>query len=162
MQAAVCVLAMVLGADGDLTQARVVVPEPAPAAVSAAAVEVCPECGQASVECGHGHHRATATGKGWLGDWFGPMPQTCYQPRYGCYPGNPRTIHRYPAFHGTYYRAPYNYRQYMDYPWFAAPHEPLGYSSGPAGATEVIMEIEPAEPMPAPQPLSENTWRAVQ
>jgi hypothetical protein len=69
-------------------------------------------------------HRPTATGHGWLVDWFGPMPQTCYQPRFGCYPGNPRTIQRYPAFHGYYYRAPYNYRHLFEYPWHAQPYEP--------------------------------------
>jgi len=69
-------------------------------------------------------HRPTATGHGWLVDWFGPMPQTCYQPRFGCYPGNPRTINRYPAFHGYYYRAPYNYRHLFEYPWHAQPNEP--------------------------------------
>lgn len=68
--------------------------------------------------------RPTASGHGWLVDWFGPMPQTCYQPRFGCYPGNPRTIHRYPAFHGYYTRAPYNYRHLFEYPWHAQPYEP--------------------------------------
>ena len=63
----------------------------------------------------------------WLADWFGSMPQTCYDPHFGCYPGAPRTIHRYPAFHGYYYRDPYNYRMLFQYPWHAAPHEPVGY-----------------------------------
>lgn len=81
-------------------------------------------------------HVNSATGKTWLGDWFGPMPQTCYQPRFGCYPGNPRTIHRYPAFHGYYYRAPYNYRHYFEYPWHAQPHEPQAFSSGGAAVVE--------------------------
>lgn len=62
-----------------------------------------------------------------LWDWFGPMPQTCYAPRFGCYPGNDRHMHRYPAFHGYYYRQPYNYRHAFDYPWHAQPHEPVGY-----------------------------------
>ena len=52
------------------------------------------------------------------------MPQTCYDPRFGCYPGNNRHLHRHPAFHGTFYRTPYNYRQVMEYPWHAAPHDP--------------------------------------
>ncbi|RMG00891.1 MAG: hypothetical protein D6741_06055, partial [Planctomycetota bacterium] len=133
MQAAFCVLVAMVGIQGDAAPTAVVVPEPLPAetVVTPAPVvvgEPCEVCGAPAGHCGH--QKATATGKGWFGDWFGPMPQTCYQPRFGCYPGNPRTIHRYPAFHGTYYRAPYNYRQYMDYPWFATPHEPVGYFGG--------------------------------
>jgi hypothetical protein len=54
----------------------------------------------------------------------GNMPQNCYAPRFGCYPCNTRGSHRYPAFHGTHYRRPYNYRNYFDYPWHAALHEP--------------------------------------
>ena len=65
---------------------------------------------------------------GMAGGLFGgPMPQTCYSPRYGCYPGNQRDIHRYPAFHGTYYRRPYIYRNVFDFPWHAEPHEPASY-----------------------------------
>lgn len=59
------------------------------------------------------------------------MPQNGYSPRYGCYPGNARHIHRYPAFHGWVYRKPYNYRQMFDYPWHAGLHEPtslFGYN----------------------------------
>jgi hypothetical protein len=55
------------------------------------------------------------------------MPQTCYSPRYGCYPGNGRDIQRYPAFHGNYYRRAYNYRQLYEWPWLAAPHEPARF-----------------------------------
>ena len=54
----------------------------------------------------------------------GPMPQTCYAPRYGCYPGNDRYVHRYPAFHDSYYRRPYAYRHGFEYPWHAELHEP--------------------------------------
>ena len=69
------------------------------------------------------------------GDWWqgclslclGPMPQTCYDPRFGCYPGSSRRMNRYPAFHGYYYRQTYNYRQLFDYPWHATPHGPQGY-----------------------------------
>ncbi len=93
-------------------------------------------------------HIKSATGKTWLGDWFGPMPQTCYQPRFGCYPGNPRTIHRYPAFHGYYYRAPYNYRHYFEYPWHAEPNDPQAFVS--VGAAVVSEEIAPL-PDPAMQ-----------
>lgn len=85
----------------------------------------------------------------WGWDWFGPMPQTCYQPRFGCYPGNSRDIHRYPAFHGYYYREPYNYRHYFDYPWHAQPHEPLGFFSyqRESGAPEGGVPVE--APVPA-------------
>jgi hypothetical protein len=57
--------------------------------------------------------------------WFQPMPQTCYSPHFGCYPGNGRDIYRYPAFHGYYYRQAYNYRPLFEYPWQACMHEPL-------------------------------------
>ncbi len=63
------------------------------------------------------------------GRCFGAMPQTCYNPRYGCYGSNNRWMHRYPAFHGTYYRAPYNYRNVFDYPWHAGLHEPTSLFS---------------------------------
>ena len=66
----------------------------------------------------------------------GGMPQTCYSPRYGCYPGNGRCIHRYPAFHGTYYRRPYNYRNLFDYPWHAQLHEPTSLFSYDVPAEE--------------------------
>ena len=57
------------------------------------------------------------------------MPQTCYNPRFGCYSGNNRHMHRYPAFHGYYYRRPYNYRNLADYPWHAELHEPTSHFS---------------------------------
>ena len=57
--------------------------------------------------------------------WTQPMPQTCYSPHFGCYPGNGRDIYRYPAFHGNYYRQAYNYRPLFEYPWQAGMHEPL-------------------------------------
>lgn len=84
----------------------------------------CEQCGQAGCCARNGcvHRIADA-----MFDRAGPMPQTCYAPRFGCYPGNDRFMHRYPAFHGTYYREPYNYRNYFDYPWHAEPHEPEGY-----------------------------------
>jgi len=52
------------------------------------------------------------------------QPQTCYAPRFGCYYGGDRYMHRYPAFHGYYWRQPYNYRNVFDYPWHAGLHEP--------------------------------------
>ena len=57
------------------------------------------------------------------------MPQYCYNTAYGCYPGNDRRIHRYPAFHGSYYRKPSNYRHLFDYPWHAGLHEPTSLFS---------------------------------
>lgn len=81
----------------------------------------------------------SSTSGHWLCDWFGPMPQTCYEPRYGCYPGNARFTNRYPAFHGYYYRAPYNYRHLYEYPWHAAPHHPLPFDG--VEATETSEEI---------------------
>ena len=62
------------------------------------------------------------------GCWWGMMPQTCYNPPYGCYPGT-RHTNRYPAFHGSYYRNSYNYRHYFDYPWHAEMHEPTSLFS---------------------------------
>ncbi|WP_347245987.1 hypothetical protein [Thermogutta sp.] len=97
-------------------------------------------------------HRPTATGHGWIVDWFGPMPQTCYQPRFGCYPGNPRTIHRYPAFHGSYYRNPYNYRHLFEYPWHAQPNEPQPLHGGQSEVlTTDTVEVQP-ELAPQPDP----------
>ena len=64
---------------------------------------------------------------GCLINCLGPMPQTCYAPRFGCYPGNNRHMHRYPAFHAYYYRQAYNYRHLFDYPWHATPYAPQGF-----------------------------------
>ena len=86
-------------------------------ACDGAGAGVCEQCGDAEV-------------KGWHYRNLRPdslrnaMPQSCYDPRFGCYPGNNRHLHRYPAFHGAFYRAPYNYRQVFEYPWHAEPHEP--------------------------------------
>ena len=67
-------------------------------------------------------------GDGLMGG-FRDMPQSCYNPAYGCYPGNDRRINRYPAFYGSYYRKPYNYRNTFDYPWHAGLHEPTSMFS---------------------------------
>ncbi len=86
------------------------------------------ECAQGCDECGAGAKVARRNPLcSWLCDLCGPMPQTCYSPHFGCYPGSSRTIHRYPAFHGYYYRQPYNYRHLFDYPWHATPHQPVGF-----------------------------------
>jgi hypothetical protein len=59
-------------------------------------------------------------------------------------------MHRYPAFHGYYYRSAYNYRHYFDYPWHAATHEPTPLYSYQASQTGT------AEMMPAPVPFAEG------
>lgn len=90
-------------------------------------------------QCG-GNHKANAIAKPPHGGWWGMMPQTCYNPKFGCYAGE-RHYNRYPAFHGTYYRRPYNYRNVFDYPWHAELHEPVSHfaytsdvqAGGPAG-----------------------------
>lgn len=88
------------------------------------------------------------------GRCFGAMPQTCYNPRYGCYGSNNRWMHRYPAFHGTYYRRPYNYRNVFDYPWHAGLHEPTSLFSYnvPGERTDQRVDSlpEPIEVQPEP------------
>ncbi len=89
---------------------------------------------------GGSNHKAKAIAKPPHGGWWGMMPQTCYNPKFGCY-GGERHYNRYPAFHGTYYRRPYNYRNVFDYPWHAELHEPVSHfaytsdvqEGGPAG-----------------------------
>lgn len=131
----------------------------------------CDEGGCAASRGGGCAHRLFNS----LWDHLGPMPQTCYAPRFGCYPGNNRYMHRYPAFHGYYYREPYNYRHYFDYPWHAQPHEPMGYftyqKGGPADETLTPTpadgmppaELQPqAVPSPPPAPsVSQDGWRPV-
>ena len=80
--------------------------------------------------------------KGQRGGCLGPMPQSCYNPSYGCYPST-RFMHRYPAFHGSYYRRAYNYRNYFDYPWHAGLHEPTSHFSYNVPGEAVV-------PLPAP------------
>lgn len=84
--------------------------------------------------------------------YWGPEPQTCYAPRFGCYPGNNRHMHRYPAFHGYYYRRPYNYRMVFDYPWHAGLHEPTSHFSynvhEPAGEELAPGPAQPQPPLP--------------
>lgn len=119
------------------------------------------ECGSS---CGNGGRCAHLKGRlmARLADpsrraWGRPMPQTCYAPRFGCYPGNNRHMHRYPAFHGTYYRRPYNYRNYFDYPWHAGLHEPTSlFSYGVWDETIRDFEGSPAEILPQ----GANTSRA--
>ncbi len=127
------------------------------------------DCAQDVGVTSDGHHggRVDPDGgwqpKGPVTDWWGPMPQTNYTPRYGCYPGNARTIHRYPAFHGYYYRNPYNYRMYSEFPWNADMADPQPYPAqvrpqtgglpgDPYDGQEIIMNervVESQQPTPA-------------
>lgn len=107
----------------------------------------------------HGHSHAMH------GHCWGPMPQTCYDPPYGCYPGS-RFTNRYPAFHGTYYRRPYNYRNAFDYPWHADLHEPTSHFSynvtGDTGGSRAPQPL-PVAPVPTsagPLPLHSQIERA--
>jgi hypothetical protein len=131
------------------------------------------DCSACQEGCGKGCGRAT-TSSGYrtcLCAWWGPMPQTCYAPRFGCYAGNNRHMHRYPAFHGYYHREPYNYRHLFEYPWHAAPHEPQDFFTHevtgaiPPDATLVptpAEEVLPGEsgrlftPPPTPVPSEER------
>ena len=79
-----------------------------------------------------------------------PMPQTCYSPHYGCYPGNGRDIYRYPVFHGYYYRQAYNYRPLFEYPWQANPHEPVPLEI-PNSMADSRMGNEVMPPVPMPE-----------
>ncbi len=101
------------------------------------------DCESGCGRCGH-HGR----GGEHIGGRMGPMPHSGYTPRYGCYPGSSRTMHRYPAFHGTFYRRPYNYRDLFDYPWHAKLHEPTSLFTFNVPVEEV--ESEDIPPVPAP------------
>lgn len=87
------------------------------------------------------------------------MPQSCYDPTFGCYRGS-RFMHRYPAFHGTYYRRPYNYRQVFEYPWHADLHEPTSqFSYNVPGRQALPVEAEeatPARPIQPSTPVEER------
>ena len=128
----------------------------------------CDSCGGSG--CGGGRGCGLLGGKSggggckMCGGCCGPMPQTCYSPRYGCYSGNNRHMHRYPAFHAYYYRRPYNYRNLFDYPWHADLHEPTslfsynvpaeeeaaddgpGFDNGNASSPERLEDIVPPLP----------------
>lgn len=112
----------------------------------------CEECVD-----GHAGHFANHKAKKYAKPpcfWFmGPMPQTCYEPPYGCYNGS-RWNHRLTAFHGNYYRKPYNYRNVFDYPWHAELHEPTSqFSYQVTGDTgEEILPQTPAGPGNVPPP----------
>ncbi len=122
------------------------------ASVDDSAYAECPEC-----ISGHSRKLHGATLHGCC---LGPMPQTCYDPPYGCYHGS-RWSNRYPAFHGTYYRKAYNYRNYFDYPWHAEMHEPTSqwshHVTGDTGAPAPLPALENpvpgAEKQVPPQPM---------
>jgi hypothetical protein len=106
----------------------------------------CSACGDSGCnECGGQGGRGGRSGKlaarKAYASQFREMPQTCYQPHYGCYPAGSRWTHRYPAFHGYYYRRPYNYRNLFDYPWHAGMHEPTSLFS-----YHVPTEVDPTAP----------------
>jgi hypothetical protein len=54
-------------------------------------------------------------------------------------------MHRHTAFHGNYYRTPYNYRHIFEYPWQAAPHEPLDFFTSGAAVSVSEFEMQGAE-----------------
>jgi hypothetical protein len=117
----------------------------------------CDACGSGHGR--HGHHDGTHHC-----DWFGAMPQSCYNPSYGCY-ASTRFMHRYPAFHGYYYREAYNYRHYFDYPWHAGLHEPTSHFSynvpgAPAGESVVPPAPQREPAAEAPRPIRSATGLA--
>jgi hypothetical protein len=116
--------------------------------------ESCDACAD-----GHGGHCRGGWCHGLLGQkhaWMGPMPQSCYNPSFGCY-ANTRHMHRYPAFHGYYYREAYNYRHYFDYPWHAGLQEPTSHFSYNVPGAPDGESIAP--PVPAPEPAAETPRR---
>lgn len=125
------------------------------------AIDMTPQSEVASGDCADcqaggygGHHARRGHAHALHGHCMGPMPQTCYDPAYGCYPGT-RFMNRYPAFHGAYYRRPYNYRNVFDYPWHADLHEPTSFysyqlSGDTGGGQPMRAEPIPLPPMPAP------------
>ena len=127
MHAALLTVLVIAGAE---PSAYVVPAQPTASPMAMVSASGCDECG-APACTGCGSAAAGSYGSpgctSWCRDWLGPMPQTCYGPRYGCYAGSSRTIHRYPAYHGYYYRQPYNYRHYYEYPWHATPHDPQAF-----------------------------------
>lgn len=61
-------------------------------------------------------------------------------------------MHRYPAFHGNYYRQPYNYRRLFDFPWHVTPQEPVGFFTYQGGQPT---EEDPMSALPEGRVLSE-------
>jgi hypothetical protein len=103
--------------------------------------EYCDECPAGRR---HGCH------SGCSGAFCRVMPQSCYNPSFGCYPST-RHMHRYPAFHNYSTRKAYNYRSYFDYPWHAGLHEPTSmFSYNVPGESALVEPMTP--PIPAPEP----------
>jgi len=147
MQAAVLILFLMPGANAQIVDVSVSgTMAAAPAGQGAAA--------PAFVYSG-GSQGASSRPARWLEGVFSPMPQSCYQPRYGCYSGASRFTHRYPAFHGTFYRRPYNYRNYFDYPWHATLHEPTSHFSFNVPREQRVSprDAAPIPPIPAVPPM---------
>jgi hypothetical protein len=63
-------------------------------------------------------------------------------------------MNRYPAFHGYYYRAAYNYRHYFDYPWHAGLHEPTSMFS------YHVPSETPGQTIPTPVPTMRTAPQA--
>jgi hypothetical protein len=105
---------------------------------------------------GHGHHDGHHHC-----DWLGAMPQSCYNPSYGCY-ASTRFMHRYPAFHGYYYRSAYNYRNYFDYPWHAGLHEPTSHFSYNVPGAAPGESVVPPAPVPEPAAKAPRPIRSAQ
>ena len=157
MHAALLTILVIAGAD---PPALAVVGRSAVVPAAMVSSSGCNECGDSGcADCSSGAvgGRGGYGGRSWCCDWFGPMPQTCYNPRFGCYAGAGRTVQRYPAFHGYNYRNPYNYRHYYEYPWHASPHDPQAFFTyrPEMGGQEIIVptaETEIGTPAPAPMP----------
>jgi len=87
------------------------------------------------------------------------MPQTCYEPPYGCYHGSRWNTIAIRAFHGTYYRKAYNYRNYFDYPWHAEMHEPTSeFSFHVTGDTGAPGQLPPVVAPEGAGPEAENSF----
>jgi len=152
--AALWTLILIPGVNAPETNTTTLAPVPTNATVTMGNTMVmgdvgtgCSSCGESrSRRCGHGSRH----GRRQNGSWWGAMPQTCYNPHYGCYPGASRTMHRHSAFHGNFYRRPYNYRNYFDYPWHTRIHEPTSRFSYNVPRNQETNAPTPAAPAPMP------------
>lgn len=128
--------------------------------------QACESCGKASCAngaCASGSHIREHC------RCSGPTTLTRQKPCSWCYPGNVWSHQRYPAFHGSYYHSPYNWRSAFNYPWHAEPHQPASlYPYQPEIAVEeitppvpgaVIEEIETLDPPPEMPNLESDAMR---
>jgi len=106
--------------------------------------DCCDACGEEG-----GRHRHGCHGCGKNGALCLSMPQSCYNPSFGCYPST-RFMHRYPAFHNYHTREAYNYRHYFDYPWHAGLSEPTSMFSYHVPGEASAESVQPPAPMPEP------------